>query len=167
MIIEGSSIYSSLTKDGFLKVDWSSLPIGSVFLSTPLQFIAVCFRFDYAECARAGDSAALSAFNTSSKKPYFLSALVGWICSVIAIGVLGALGFETSTYIVRGLCVTFVSPLFMVVAVSCTAVLRGEGRRIWRYQEEWSFVGDRTEEPDILLEAGSGKAMDEGSPMLL
>lgn len=55
----------------------------------------------------------------------------------------------------------------MAAAVAFSAILRGEGRKIWHYQEEWGFVDDKTES-DILLhsghcEAGSGKAMDRDS----
>lgn len=79
--------------------------------------------------------------------PYFLSALAGWVCTVLIV----AQRLEVVTYANLGFYVAFISPLLMTLAVACTALIRGEARKVWNYEENWGFNNDVTKSDTATL----------------
>lgn len=133
-------------------IDWPSLILGSVLHAVPLQFISSYWRLDFAELSidappsrfarTSGGTIVPSAFAWPSTRssPYFLSALAGWACTVLIV----AQRLEVVTYANLGFYVAFISPLLMTLAVACTALIRGEARKVWNYEENWGFNNDVT-----------------------
>lgn len=55
------------------------------------------------------------------------------------------------TYANLGFYVAFISPLLMTLAVACTALIRGEARKVWNYEENWRFNNDVTKSDTATL----------------
>lgn len=140
-------------------IDWPSLILGSVLHAGPSQFISSYWRLDFAELSidapptgfarTSGGMIVSSAFSWpwTRSSPYFLSALAGWVCTVLIV----AQRLEVVTYANLGFYVAFISPLLMTLAVACTALIRGEARKVWNYEENWGFNNDVTKSDTATL----------------
>lgn len=142
-------------------IDWPSLILGSLLHSGPLQFIASFYRLDFAESEKDHDDLPTEfarttvgitvpfafAWPSTRSSPYFLSALAGWVCTVLIV----AQRLEVVTYANLGFYVAFFSPLLMTLAVACAALIRGEARKVWNYEENWGFDNDITKPETAML----------------
>ena len=132
-----------------------------LWLAEPLgQLLAAAFRFDYANHVRAAQRSASSIITVTTgptpdglytgaiapswaavqrvpfRRYYFGAALAAWMCANFVLCSLNSRGMLPSRVIyAAGL--LFVSTPLIVAALFGMASVRGEGRRMWRYEEVW------------------------------
>ena len=167
-----------------LGINWPAILFGSLLFSTPLQFLSACYRFDFVnagldkyeplhsrssseEPSEIEITTPINSYESHGlscaefEKPYFTSALAGWVCSALVIAALYGNGVDAMTYAYVGVYSAFVSPLVMTVGVGITSALRGEMRKVWTYKEEWGYVGNNP-----LGSAEMSEVTGEASPLL-
>ncbi|EJD01914.1 uncharacterized protein FOMMEDRAFT_147084 [Fomitiporia mediterranea MF3/22] len=146
--------------------NWSGLIISMFVTTGHFHLIAFCYRVDHAFArpdevlvgppdiqVAVHNAAAVpgtrlsypySRFATSSqpyprfKKPYFHTAMWGWLISYAIVAALKVTGYIDCEAESAGLFVLYIAPPLMSALVLLRALARGEVKKLWQYREDWA-----------------------------
>ena len=130
----------------------SNIPIlilSSFWLAMPFASFSVLYRFDYinaqqsitlpSELSPQPGHAVLFSRGQKFSKPYFHTAIMAFLCSVIIVTILSVNGYIRATIDSLAVCTMSLAPSIAALLASSVALVRGEQRKLWSYVEEWKI----------------------------
>lgn len=99
-------------------------------------------------------------------KFYFHSAFFGWLAGYVVLAALRASNYLIFSWEFSGMALFYISYPFMIIFMLAVALVRGEVRKVWSYEEDWTAAP--TLEDGVVVGSATipnTKEKEEGKPI--